>query len=721
MGVNNEQNKDYPDDLIETAWSQDLIYSAQLYNPESLIGCTPVAFGQIMRYYKFPAQGKGVIKKHESLPEDVDIDGFNYSYESMPRQLTSDSNETEIYSISILLAHIAYAFKTQVKNSGGSATHNDDVVKPLVENFSYDKNIKRVNIYDARMSLQKFSDILKTELNANRPVYVGIPGHSIVCTGYDETTGLFSFNYGWGSKTVRNFLSNLDPSNLFYCIKPEVKETLKLASFDYDGQTNFVPGSTGMITLEIENIDEDLYDGCVRIVLRDDDNYSQDVLSNNFNISISGGGRVIEKIEFVIPSEPSFGVQNISIQYEGLDGELRYLTDYHGEFASVLINTSRDKTSEINICDGQSIPENFTLNTPRSVALCIKAQGVFNGNLFANVVDSNGNIIKNVGEVYVSFSEPGEYLIEIDINISDLKTQVEYSLQFMVEEFVQDSLLLKGISEYESGITCYQFMLLNEHLQYQDDALLNTDIDISEGLQYLGKYDFKVSYSLRKMIAPHYIYIEIIDENRNVLFTGKSSLSVGWGVGDYIASVPLITRDSQIIRDDLNCSLVVSFFNLYDNTKLVLTPKSVDVYNPSRTVVQYRKLTDYVELTESVMVSKTSVFQGETFDVTTVAILKIPHGEDVYLFNYKIYLKGESEDLIVVGAAFNGIGVDVNVPYTLTAVIPENLPSGRYEVYSAFDFNDFYGFEETPEETILKSKNSGVNNSYVIEVLGRTA
>jgi len=77
-----------------------------------------------------------------------------------------------------------------------------DEPKALVKNFGYDSN----NQFYMRdfYSFSEWIDLLKTELNAQRPVLYGgqsiYIGHQFVCDGYDNN-GLFHFNWGWGGNS----------------------------------------------------------------------------------------------------------------------------------------------------------------------------------------------------------------------------------------------------------------------------------------------------------------------------------------------------------------------------------------------------------------------------------------------------------------------------------------------------------------------------------------
>lgn len=708
----------YPVDLLETKWSQDEIYGRQLFNTDSLIGCVPVAFGQILKYHEFPPKGKGVIKKHPSIPEDVDIDGFDYPYELMPNELNDESTSPEIYYTGSLLAHLAYAFKTQVASGGGAPTYDDNITDPLIKHFSYDKNIKRVKMSDARMSISKFKKILKSELFRKRPVSVMIPGHAIVCTGYDDNDDTFSFNYGWGKYTSVTHLENIEPTALFYNIKPCIKESLQLKKIDYNGQMDLYAGDTGVVLVEIENISELAYDGIMKLVLCDEFNYSQDVLFQSQEIEILAGDTYCKEFTFTIPEDPSLGKLSIAVEYFGTDGESRYLSDKNNDFASISVNIRRAISRKVQFHDIPNIPDSITIEQPETVTLSLEVIEPISGKIYANLVDSDDNVINTIGFENISFPAAGIYSIDMELLIGKLKTQVVYKLSFMLDEAQENKTFTKLLSDNEGCAIYHEFKLLNNELSYHEGVYLIKNIDISAGFQYLGSYDFIVEYEIADQtgFTPHYIRIDIVDKDRNILYFGQSSLSTSWHIGEHKANLSILTRD-HILKEDLPVSINVSFVNLIDGYKSLLSPVEIDVNNPTNTIVQYRRLIDYISLIKSVNASKKTITHGDELGVNIGVNLNVPYAEAAFICDYSVYFEDGSGNLSLVHRFRNAIANNIVTDYTINFLIPTNLPTGVYKVYVSIDFNAFYEYEDAVQDTILKSQDMEVLNYDIVEVV----
>jgi hypothetical protein len=184
----------------------------------AVTGCVATAMAQVMRYYKWPVQGTGsntYTPRKFTTPLTVDFSKTTYDWANMTETYNNSSTAAQIAAVATLMYHAGVAVNM---NYGRESTAGSiDMARALVANFGYDSNIQT---YDRDYySKAEWVDLIKTELNAQRPVlYSGYSsvagGHQFVCDGYDNN-GLFHFNWGWSGNSDGYFeLSALTPAAL---------------------------------------------------------------------------------------------------------------------------------------------------------------------------------------------------------------------------------------------------------------------------------------------------------------------------------------------------------------------------------------------------------------------------------------------------------------------------------------------------------------------------
>jgi len=196
--------------LITTTWNQTAPYNnlcpTDLYPSTSgtrtLTGCVATAMAQIMNYHKRPLQSTAVVPSDaytttSSLKLNMaseDLGGFEWDKMNTTTPGTSEQQA----AVAKLMYHAGLSVKMNY-NTSSSGTNSGNVVMALTRYFGYDNSIRFMyrNFYDD----VTWENMLKTELNANRPVYYSgsnsSSGHAFVCDGYDNN-GTFHFNWGWG-------------------------------------------------------------------------------------------------------------------------------------------------------------------------------------------------------------------------------------------------------------------------------------------------------------------------------------------------------------------------------------------------------------------------------------------------------------------------------------------------------------------------------------------
>lgn len=191
-------------------WNQSPYYNAYC-PPRTPVGCVATATSQIMRYWEYPARGKGTYA-YNSTYGRLSFD-YNYDlrWDRMPKPRLTAPND----DIAKLCYGVAVGIKMNFSPSGSGAWQ-EDVPRLLKEHYNYPNTMQ--NIYRNKYTADQWATILRRELDAKRPIqYAGYGtggGHSFVCDGY-SANGYFHFNWGWGGMSDGYFLLHaLNPGSL---------------------------------------------------------------------------------------------------------------------------------------------------------------------------------------------------------------------------------------------------------------------------------------------------------------------------------------------------------------------------------------------------------------------------------------------------------------------------------------------------------------------------
>ena len=216
--------------LVTTTWGQDYPYndSCPMVNEDrTVVGCVATAMAQIMNYWEWPHRGEG--SRSYQLPRPIGKVSANfgetvYDWDNMKDEFWIyypdeeswsyvDWSEAEIDAVATLMFHCGVSV-TMDYGVDESGAYSEDVAPALKEYFDYDPNLQLV--YKSNYTDTEWKDLLKSELNAGRPVYyagntASLTGHAFVCDGYDAN-GYFHFNWGWdGSCDGYYLIGDLEP------------------------------------------------------------------------------------------------------------------------------------------------------------------------------------------------------------------------------------------------------------------------------------------------------------------------------------------------------------------------------------------------------------------------------------------------------------------------------------------------------------------------------
>lgn len=199
--------------MLTTKWGQNAPYNnfcplAPGKNIHCKTGCVATSMAQVMKYYRYPQQGKGYIsyeyqgddkKKHRI---EKDLNNSVYEWEKMKDAYTPFDNSSmeEKDAVAKIMADCGAAVRMQY-GQYDSGAFEMDVEKALKEHFSYDSLVTYMTTFD-NISDSIWFCTLYQQLSDGMPVIYGgstsnYLAHSFVVDGYNEE-GKFHVVYGLG-------------------------------------------------------------------------------------------------------------------------------------------------------------------------------------------------------------------------------------------------------------------------------------------------------------------------------------------------------------------------------------------------------------------------------------------------------------------------------------------------------------------------------------------
>lgn len=255
------------------------------------VGCVATAMAQIMRYYGYPAQGKGSHSYTDGGQTlSADFGSTAYDWANMPNAIPDSPTDAQTAAYSTLCYHLGVATEMTYAASGSGA-YTMMVPGALRDHFGYTSSLRmHLRTY---YNTDEWMDMIRAELDAGRPVYYsassedGQGGHAFVCDGYDSE-GYVHMNWGWyGSSNGYFYINHLNPGELgtgggggAYNISqeiltnfmPAVAEDKTDPAIYADTRFSCDSFSSGMtIMCYVGNLDTDAFDGEIMAVVTDAD------------------------------------------------------------------------------------------------------------------------------------------------------------------------------------------------------------------------------------------------------------------------------------------------------------------------------------------------------------------------------------------------------------------------------------------------------------------
>jgi hypothetical protein len=191
------------DVLLSSHWRQGDPYNRQCPSPPSgddctashcSVGCVATAGAQVMRYWNWPPYM-----------------GDPYDWPNMPDILTTSSPQAQIDAVAELCHEVGVKAGADYCEGDSSpcatsacfsSCFGKDLLDAFEDHFRYSDAADDKDRDD--YTAVGWFNLIKKQLNLNRPVPYRVKGHAIVCDGWQEVyiTGVFTrqyhMNYGWG-------------------------------------------------------------------------------------------------------------------------------------------------------------------------------------------------------------------------------------------------------------------------------------------------------------------------------------------------------------------------------------------------------------------------------------------------------------------------------------------------------------------------------------------
>ncbi|MBO7609936.1 MAG: C10 family peptidase [Muribaculaceae bacterium] len=201
--------------MLKSQWNQNEPFNLKLPKVNNgntaATGCVATAMAQVMYYYKWPNSTSTTIPSYTSETQSIYMPSLattTFSWSSMKDFYMRQETGTAADAVAKLMLYCAQALEMDFKNSSSSAS-TADAGDALVKYFRYSPTTRYLN--RRNYNTTTWESYIYNELAAKRPVmYRGQTlaggGHSFICDGYDSSTNMFHFNWGWSGASDGYYL-----------------------------------------------------------------------------------------------------------------------------------------------------------------------------------------------------------------------------------------------------------------------------------------------------------------------------------------------------------------------------------------------------------------------------------------------------------------------------------------------------------------------------------
>lgn len=194
--------------LMSTTWNQGQYYNDSTPTDMGVhcyTGCVATAAAQVMKYWNWPATGRGSHTYYAFGDQTANFGATSYAWSQMPDALTAVSSAAQVAAVAQLMYHVGVAVEMQYGTDESGAYDvsyghlNSSSENALKQYFRYSNRVRSLS--RGAYSQQEWFDVIQNEIDSLRPVLYGgmsvTGGHAFVCDGYDSQQRLH-INWGWG-------------------------------------------------------------------------------------------------------------------------------------------------------------------------------------------------------------------------------------------------------------------------------------------------------------------------------------------------------------------------------------------------------------------------------------------------------------------------------------------------------------------------------------------
>ena len=208
--------------LMKTQWDQTAPYNGLCPLSDGkrcVTGCVATAMAQVMKYWEYPATGKGSLTyKPKTLDQELSIDfsSTTFNWSAMQDTYGRSYSSTAAIAVANLMKACGYSVNMNY-TPWESGAKSGDIANAMMKYFGYDSGVAS-KLRSSYSSIDAWEEMIYNELkNVGPVIYSGQSsegGHCFVCDGYDGN-GYFHINWGWGGLSDGYFLlSDLRPGEI---------------------------------------------------------------------------------------------------------------------------------------------------------------------------------------------------------------------------------------------------------------------------------------------------------------------------------------------------------------------------------------------------------------------------------------------------------------------------------------------------------------------------
>lgn len=466
--------------LKNILWNQDSPFNDNcpaVGTETTTAGCVAIAMAQTMNYYKWPEKGvgnKNYLWNGETIGADFGV--TTYQWDKIADTYTSSNSQDSKDAVATLVYHCGIAVNMDYGVEGSSA-FSENIPNALSNYFNYDKGV--MLLYREYYGRGEWEDVLKKELNGNRPIIYGgqseYDGHSFVCDGYDSNN-MFHFNWGWRGNCNGYFKISLLTPDIY-------SDGLQAGGFNYNqeaivGIQKPVQSSTTPTYLVCSGLEPS------KTVL----NRGESLTINNGSITNLGGGAFVGKYGVALYRQSddkivsSSSVKDIEMAYRTVAS----MDDLELPIPADLPEGSYEVRG-VSIADGSTMLMRTSVTNPMLLLVAKGDECSISYSKYAKVAITN----LTLGEAYrnrlidIAFDATGsenEYYGYFNVSIIDKATKQELFCSSKIPADIIDGETVNVKAQIETTLAAgdYQLTIIDK---YGDQLISPLDFSLKESPQ----------------------------------------------------------------------------------------------------------------------------------------------------------------------------------------------------------------------------------------------